>query len=479
MNDQMEERLRSYYGSLPSNPPTRLETDVSRAFDQAGKRQPSMRPAWRSTWRPAFGVMAAGAAVLIAALIFRGLGPAPATSPSAITGPSQSAIPTVSPSLETSQASPTPTAAPTPTFTPSPSPTPSPTLRPTSTPLRTEGSLARVSPMLPYLSGPAVRLQDGTALIEGGLTVSSNGVHAKTNQAEIFKAGAFQPVGSMADARYEHTATVLNDGRVLVVGGADLMDGIDNLATAEIYDPLTTKFTRTGSMAQGRADHTASLLVKGESAGRVLIAGGFGGGTLPLKSTELYDPVTGEFTATGSMTVARQDHTATLLPSGEILIAGGLDDNSNVLASAELYDPGTGTFHATGNMTTPRTKQTATALYDGTVLIAGGLGTDGITPLSSAEIYDPATRSFTATGSMGIARYSHTATQLAYGQVVVAGGQGTDSAEVYWVDTGKFGYERALLGQVSAAVTMSDRVLLTGDPPEMYCSWPASFSPCQ
>ena len=84
MNDQMEERLRSYYGSLPSNPPTRLETDVSRAFDQAGKRQPSMRPAWRSTWRPAFGVMAAGAAVLIAALIFRGLGPAPATSPSAI-----------------------------------------------------------------------------------------------------------------------------------------------------------------------------------------------------------------------------------------------------------------------------------------------------------------------------------------------------------------------------------------------------------
>ena len=103
------------------------------------------------------------------------------------------------------------------------------------------------------------------------------------------------------------------------------------------------------------------------------------------------------------------------------------------------------------------------------LLMLSGIGTP----------YDPATGKFTATGSMKTARKGHTATLLIYGQVIVAGGQGTNSMEVYWPDTGQFGYQRTLLGPVSAAATMSDRVLLTGSSPQLYCSWPASQSPCQ
>ena len=481
MSDPVGERLRSYYQSVQDDPPPGLEARVARAFESA----PAARPVY-APWRPVFGLAAVGAGLLVIALVVRGLGPGPVPSQSAVTGPSASM--SVLPDASASE-SPTPEVTPTPIPNPtgigeSPSPTPiqspSPSPRPTEppvpvvTPLRSNGNLVGLGAMTPYLTGPAVNLNNATVLIAGGLTTQSNGVSVKSNLAELYQMGShtFVATGSMADARYEHTATLLRDGRVLVVGGADMMDGIDNLATAELYDPLTGKFTRTGSMAQGRAAHTATLLADG----RVLIAGGYGGGTLPLTSAEIYDPATGKFTTTGSMTVARLNHTATMLVGGSVLITGGADSNSNVLSSAEIYDPASGTFHATGSMTTPREWHTATTLGDDRVLIVGGFGGGN---LASAEIYDPATGKFTATGSMKTARKGHTATLLIYGQVIVAGGQGTNSMEVYWPDTGQFGYQRTLLGPVSAAATMSDRVLLTGSSPQLYCSWPASQSPCQ
>ena len=126
----------------------------------------------------------------------------------------------------------------------------------------------------------------------------------------------------------------------------------------------------------------------------------------------------GRWKATGDLTTARAEHTATLLPDGKVLVAGGDD-----LGSAELYDPATGMWTATGSMATARVFHTATLLSDGRVLVAGGYGENGY--LASAELYDPATGVWTATGSMATTRQWHTATLLPNGQVLVAGGRGS------------------------------------------------------
>lgn len=482
MNDPFGERLRSYYQSIQGDAPTGLEARIARGFEAAPAPRPNV-----ARWRPAFGLAAAGVAILVVALVVRDLGPAPvpsqlpvigsSESPSATLGASPSAtateVPTQGPT-PTENPTETPVPTPTPTETPAPTPTPVPTL------VHTVGQLVHVGAMAPYLTGPAVNLNDATVLVVGGMETNAGGLGLPSNQAELYRMGShtFVATGSMAQPRSMHTATLLRDGRVLVVGGADFSDGFNNLATAEIYDPLTGKFTGTGSMAQGRADHTATLLADG----RVLITGGFGGGTLPLASAEIYDPATGKFTPTGSLTVARMNHTATLLAGGTVLITGGADSMSNVVSSAEIYDPASGTFHAIASMTTAREWHTATTLGDDRVLIVGGAeggSSVGISVLATAEIYDPSTGKFTATGTMKTARYSHTATLLNTGQVVVAGGVGMNSLEVYWPDTGKFTNWQATFGSLAAAASLSDRVLFTGNQPALYCSWPAAQSSCQ
>jgi len=223
--------------------------------------------------------------------------------------------------------------------------------------------------------------------------------------------GVFAPTGSMGVARYDSTATLLGNGKVLVAGGLNPELGSSGkLRIAEVYDPAAGAFAATGSMSVGRTVPTATLL----PSGKVLIAG--------EGSAELYDPSAGTFAATGSMTVARESHTATLLPNGLVLIAGG--DYGNVsLASAELYDPSAGTFAATGSMTMARESHTATLLPSGMVLVAGG-GAYGVGYLASAELFDPAARTFATTGSMTVARQSPTATLLGSGKVLIAGGIG-------------------------------------------------------
>jgi hypothetical protein len=235
-------------------------------------------------------------------------------------------------------------------------------------------------------------------------------------------------------------------------------------------------------MSVGRAEHIARL-IPGAAGDKVLVAGGYGGGTLPLASAELYDVASGTFSPTGSMTTPRQRQTATLLNNGLVLITGGIDDHSRVLASAELYDPQTGVFRATGSMTSPREWHTATLLGDGRVLVTGGTGADQSTPLAGAEIYDPTTGKFTSTSSMKVARSQHTAVSvegsLIQGVAVVGGDPG-NSLEVFDPTTGTFRYFQNLLGPISAVAPMGgDRLVLTGQPAQMYCSWPAAFSGCQ
>jgi WD40 repeat protein len=240
-------------------------------------------------------------------------------------------------------------------------------------------------------------------------------------------AHGFQVTGDMEIERAAHTATLLANGKVLITGG---FNSTDNLATAELYDPTTGAFTSTGTMTTARSSHTATLLAQGPAAsnGKVLITGGSNGG-FPLATAELFDPVTGTFTATGAMSELRLEHTATLLANGKVLLACGTADNV-----AELFDPSTGTFTpTTGGMLTPgRWGCTATLLNDGTVLITGGRDDENVFsggPINTAEQFNPATGTFTATGPMTQFRYGHTATLLNNGKVLLAGGTNGNSLQ--------------------------------------------------
>jgi hypothetical protein len=251
-------------------------------------------------------------------------------------------------------------------------------------------------------------------------TAMSRAAASETRAPASKAVGTFTPTGSMTTARDQATATLLCDGRVLIVGGMGgpttsslPQSSAAALASAELYDPATGRFSQTGSQATARMGHTATLLPNG----RVLIAGGVGtgsaGGQLALASAELYDPATGKFSPTGPMTTARVGDTATLLEDGRVLIAGGFYGYAS-LDSAELYDPTTGKFSLTGSMTTDRAGDTATLLPDGRVFVEGGTG---------ADLYDPRTGSFSSAGSAVAGRSFHTATRLLNGRVLLAGGR--------------------------------------------------------
>lgn len=230
---------------------------------------------------------------------------------------------------------------------------------------------------------------------------------------------AWTATGTMIDGRIFFTATLLPDGKVLVVGGFRNGDGTGPLASAELYDPSTASWTATGKMLQARAGHTATLLPDGS----VLVAGG---GTSPsdtVRSAESYDPSTESWSATGSMTNARGSHTATLLPDGWVLVAGGGVgiSSSGIEASAELYDPKRRSWAATGRMRDARTLQTATLLADGKVLVAGGQSRSD-TALASAELYNPMSGSWIVSSNMITGRAGHTVALLPDGKVLVAGG---------------------------------------------------------
>jgi Galactose oxidase, central domain/Kelch motif len=243
----------------------------------------------------------------------------------------------------------------------------------------------------------ATLLLDGRVLIAGGNDTRTHPLAS----AELYdpKTGTFKPTGSMTTARSFHTATLMSDGRVLIAGGASSGWDGNFLASAEIYDPKTGTFTATDHMADPRGSYTATLL----SDGRVLITGGTNNGERSLASAELYDPKTETFGPTGPMSVARTFHAATVLDDGRVLLTGG--DPSGwlyggpFLAVGEIYDPKTGKFLTTGTMTTARTYHTATLLSDGRVLVTAGYGDAG--PLASAELFDPTSGTFSPTGSGG------------------------------------------------------------------------------
>jgi N-acetylneuraminic acid mutarotase len=313
----------------------------------------------------------------------------------------------------------------------------------------------------------ATLLQNGQVLVVGGRDTS----YTPLASAELYNPskGTWTSTGSLHTARYYHTATLLANGQVLVAGGY-WVDGSYTpvpLTSAELYNPATGRWTLTGSLHAARVQHTATLLQNGQ----VLVAAGYNENISPpfLASAELYNPSTGAWTTTGSLHAARIYHTMTLLATGQVLVTGGYNVTSstiNILASAELYNPTKGSWTLTSRMHAARTGHTATLLTTGQVLVAAG---ENNTQLTSAELYNPATGSWTLTGSLHAARVQHTATLLQNGQVLVAGGQnGTTfltAAERYnpstgaWTTTGSLHTARL---NHTATLLQNGQVLVVG-----------------
>jgi hypothetical protein len=355
---------------------------------------------------------------------------------------------------------------------------------------QTVGSFVQGSDLTsPRIYHTATLLFSGKVLITGGW----DDIHGSLNRsAELFDpaTNSFTPTGDMTTGRVAHTATLLADGRVLIAGGrADRAgDG-----TAELYDPSTGNFTATGgstattNLVVPGATNTATLL----NNGKVLIAGGgiscqglLDGLSAIVNRPQIYDPAIGTFTIAADYADRSGDcgtaglafgAPATLLPDGGVLIAGE--------PKAELYDPTAGAFRVSGSMTRGASRPdltgcgiggTATLLRDGTVLLAGG-ELFGLGALPDAELYNFKSGTFTAIGPMKTFRGGHTATLLRDGTVLVAGGaepivcssvcELVLSSELYDVATGKFA-SAADMGTWrswhTATLLMDGRVLITG-----------------
>ncbi len=261
-------------------------------------------------------------------------------------------------------------------------------------------------------------------------SAAATGTNSFTGSATIADGVTFVSTGRLNDSRALHTATLLINGKVLVAGGkGGTIGNVITRASSELYDPAISTWSTTGSMNVARGGQTATLL----NDGRVLVTGGFNANGDSLNSAELYDSIAGTWSSTGSMNVARSGQTATLLNNGNVLVAGGCCDggSSPVYTSAELYDPVTGTWSITGSMNVGRKIHTATLLNNGKVLIAGGYDIGSNPAYASAELYDPVTGTWSTTGSMNVPRSEQTATLLNDGRVLVTGGFSIDIGSIY------------------------------------------------
>jgi len=252
--------------------------------------------------------------------------------------------------------------------------------------------------------------------------------------------------GSLNTARGYHTANLLPSDEVLVVGGKRTVSGSSTvLSSAELYNPTSGVWRYTGSLSTARTDHTSTLLRNGQ----VMVQGGSTvyGSDDSLYSCELYNPTSGSWTTTGRLTTARSWHTATLLQTGEVLVAGGTGagGSNGYFVTTELYSSSSRTWTPSGSLNTARAFHTATLLLNGMVVVAGG--SDYYGALNSAEIYNPTSRTWSIISALNVPRFFHTATLLDNGMVLVTDGEGSsgasfDTCELYnpttntWAFTG-------------------------------------------
>jgi Galactose oxidase, central domain/Kelch motif/FG-GAP-like repeat/FG-GAP repeat len=320
---------------------------------------------------------------------------------------------------------------------------------------------------LPLSNHTATLLPNDRIIVVGGRTYDSISAEAF---AYDLNQNRWAAIPSLPQPRRWHTATLLPNGKLLVVGGfggqAQSFSGYQ-LASTALYDVQSNSWTASAPLAFARSGHTATLLANG----KVLITGGVAtenSGDAATTRTELYDPTSGEWTAGARLATPRIGHTTTLLPSGKVLVAGGQGDGFRI-NSTELFDPSTNTWQPVGNMAISRSGHAATLLANGNVLVSGGFTSSDF--MSSAEIYDVNANSWRTASPMAVSRIGHAMTTLSNGKVLAYGGylgtaaQYNDSAEIYdpimnkWIPVGTMTAPR---DQFATVLLPNDRVVALG-----------------
>ncbi|MFY0563390.1 kelch repeat-containing protein [Archangium lansingense] len=321
----------------------------------------------------------------------------------------------------------------------------------------------KVYPFQPTLSSvsntPQPRLLHTATLLQNGRVLVTGGFNTAAEEYDAQQA-AWTTAGNSFTTHRGHTATVLHNGKVLIAGGTAP-------ASEELYDPALKLWSLASPMSTPRYNHAAVTLPEG----RVLVAGGGSSESSSpvLASAELYDPATNQWSPAGSLQTARRGHTMTLMKNGRVLVTGGTDENGNSLSSVELYDPATRMWSAMPGMSTGRTLHSATLLENGKLLVVGG-STQAWNQGSSTELFDFATYTWTVQGSLNNPRQEHTATRVIGDLVVVTGGFSNQSgilssSEVYSPNTGTWKSTTSLgVGRYKHTATSLDAytVLLVG-----------------
>ena len=239
--------------------------------------------------------------------------------------------------------------------------------------------------------------------------------------------------GNLNVARANHTATTLLDGRVLIVGGEN-ETGLGEpqiLKSAEIYDPLTESWSLANPMLTARIGHTATRL----QDGRVLVVGGCSSALNCNSSAEIYNPSSNTWTTITSMNSARKNHAAVLLLDGTVMVTGGYNYGSPLSTyykSTEIYDPSSNSWTTKDSMLDARSEHFAVVRRDGKVVVAGGVNfkLGNLTILSSAEIYDPVSNTWTSSKPLWFASRDATAILDPYDRFILMGGRDFGT----WVD---------------------------------------------
>jgi Big-like domain-containing protein/Kelch motif protein/galactose oxidase-like protein len=290
----------------------------------------------------------------------------------------------------------------------------------------TDGHIADLTSAATWSSGTPGIATMGTGGLTTGVAVGSSTIIVSSGAIQgstplTVASPVWLPAAQLATGRSGHTATLLANGKVLVVG----------VDTAELYDPVTDTWSSAGSLNTVSAPRTATLLANG----KVLVVGV--NSALPtVTSSELYDAVANSWSPGGNLGVARVYFSAALLPNGEVLVAGGCYVTP-ACGATELYDPTTNTWSAAASLAEGRYLFTMTSLQDGRVLAAGGHSVPTIhSNVAGAEVYDPVANTWSAAGTLATARFMHSAALLSDGRVLIAGGRGpgnplVSSAEVY------------------------------------------------